>query len=172
MIKKITDKDKEDWENFLNNKKKNINKNSLKKKIINNPDKDKQDWENFLNNKEKIPNKDFVHKKKIRYEKIKKIDLHGYTIEEANKAVEKFIQKCFDENVTKIIVITGKGLRSKNVENPYLSKDLSILKYSVPEFIENNKNLTRFIIEITDAKIEEGGSGAFYIYLKNKNKSK
>jgi len=172
LIKKITDKDKEDWENFLNNKKKNINKNSLKKKIINNPDKDKQDWENFLNNKEKIPNKDFVHKKKIRYEKIKKIDLHGYTIEEANKAVEKFIQKCFDENVTKIIVITGKGLRSKNVENPYLSKDLSILKYSVPEFIENNKNLTRFIIEITDAKIEEGGSGAFYIYLKNKNKSK
>ena len=170
MIKKITDKDKEDWENFLNNKKKNLNKNSVKKKNINNPDKDKQDWENFLNNKEKIPNKDFVLKKNIRFEKIKKIDLHGYTIEEANKAAEKFIQNCFDENVTKIIVITGKGLRSKNVENPYLSKELSILKYSVPEFIENNKILTKFIIEITDAKIEDGGSGAFYIYLKNKNK--
>ena len=172
MIKKITDKDKEDWENFLNNKKKNLNKNPVKKKDIKNPDKDKQDWENFLNNKEKIPNKDFVHKKNIRYEKIKKIDLHGYTIEEANKAVEQFIQKCFDEGVTKIIVITGKGLRSKNVENPYLSKDLSILKYSVPEFIENNKSLTRLIIETTDAKIEDGGSGAFYIYLKNKNKFK
>ena len=172
MIKKITDKDKEDWENFLNNKKKNLNKNPIKKKDIKNPDKDKQDWENFLNNKEKIPNKDSVHKKNIRYEKIKKIDLHGYTIEEANKAVEQFIQECFDEDVTKIIVITGKGLRSKNVENPYLSKNLSILKYSVPEFIEKNKSLTGLIIETTDAKIEDGGSGAFYIYLKNKNKFK
>ncbi|MDC1463591.1 Smr/MutS family protein [Alphaproteobacteria bacterium] len=172
MIKKITDKDKEDWENFLNNKKKNLNKNPVKKKEINNLDKDKLDWENFLNTKEKIPNKDFVHKKNIRYEKIKKIDLHGYTIEEANKAIEQFIQKCFDESVTKIIVITGKGLRSKNAENPYLSKDLSILKYSVPEFIEKNKSLTQCIIETTDAKIEDGGSGAFYIYLKNKNKFK
>jgi len=135
-------------------------------------DKDKQDWENFLKNKEKIPNKDFVNKKNIRNEKIKKIDLHGYTIEESNKAVKQFIQNCFDENVTKIIVITGKGLRSKNVENPYLSKDLSILKYSVPEFIESNKNLSKVIIEIADAKIEDGGSGAFYIYLKNKNKFK
>ena len=172
MIKKITDKDKEDWENFLNNKKKNLNKNPVKKKDIKNLDKDKQDWEKFLNNKEKIPNKDFIHKKNIRYEKIKKIDLHGYTIEEANKAIEQFIQKCFEESVTKIIVITGKGLRSKNVENPYLSRDLSILKYSVPEFIESNKDLMKMIIESTDAKIEDGGSGAFYIYLKNKFKVK
>ena len=172
MIKKITETDKEDWENFLNNKKKNLNNNPVKKKDIKNPDKDKQDWENFLNNKQKIPNKDFVHKKNIRYEKIKKIDLHGYTIEEANEAIEQFIQKCFDENVTKIIVITGKGLRSKNVENPYLSKDLSILKYSVPEFIESNIDLMKMIIESTDAKIEDGGSGAFYIYLKNKFKVK
>ena len=172
MIKKITDKDKEDWENFLNNKKKNLNKNPVKKKDIKNLDKERQDWENFLNNKEKISNKDCIYKKNIRYEKIKKIDLHGYTIEEANKAIEQFIQKYFEESVTKIIVITGKGLRSKNVENPYYSKDLSILKYSVPEFIENNKNLTRLIIETTDAKIEDGGSGAFYIYLKNKNKFK
>ena len=172
MIKKITDKDKEDWENFLNNKKKNLNKNPVKKKDVKNPDKDKQDWENFLNNKEKIPNKDSVHKKNIRYEKIKKIDLHGYTIEEANKAIEEFIQKCFEESVTKIIVITGKGLRSKNVENPYLSRDLSILKYSVPEFIESNRDLMKMIIESTDAKIKDGGSGAFYIYLKNKFKVK
>jgi len=172
LIKKITDKDKEDWKNFLNNKKKIINKNSVKKKDIKNLGKDEQDWENFLNNKEKIPNKDFIYKKNTRHEKIKKIDLHGYTIEEANKAIEKFIQKCFEESVTKIIVITGKGLRSKNIENPYLSKDLSILKYSVPEFIENNKSLTQFIIEIIDAKIEDGGSGAFYVYLKNKNKFK
>jgi len=172
LIKKITDKDKEDWESFLNDKKKNLNNNSIKKKDTKNPDKDKHDWENFLNNKEKIPNKDFIYKKNTRYEKIKKIDLHGYTIEEANKAIEQFIQKCFEESVTKIIVITGKGLRSKNFENPYLSKDLSILKYSVPEFIEKNKSLTRLIIETKDAKIEDGGSGAFYIYLKNMNKFK
>tara|TARA_B100000787_G_scaffold61706_1_gene45204 strand:+ start:6210 stop:6737 length:528 start_codon:yes stop_codon:yes gene_type:complete len=169
---KISDKDKKDWENFLQDKKTpsdqaNVKKNFLSdKKIIEISNKDKQDWENFLKNKEKIPNKDFVNKKNIRHEKIKKIDLHGYTIEEANKTVEQFIQKCFYENVTKIIVITGKGLRSKNVENPYLSKDLSILKYSVPEFIESNISLTKMIIEITDAKIEDGGSGAFYIYLK------
>jgi DNA-nicking Smr family endonuclease len=141
----------------------------LNKKIS---DKDKKDWEDFLNSSEKIPNKDFVHKKNIRYEKIKKIDLHGHTIEKANKAIEQFIQKSFNENVTKIIVITGKGLRSKNVENPYISEDLSILKYSVPEYIENNKNLKQLIIETKNAKIEDGGSGAFYVYLKNKNKFK
>ena len=139
------------------------------KKISN---KDKEDWENFIKKNEKIPNKDFFIKKNIRQKKIKKIDLHGYTIEEANKAIEQFIHKCFDESVTKIIVITGKGLRSKNIENPYLSKDLSILKYSVPEFIESNKILINMIIEITDAKIEDGGGGAFYIYLKNKFKIK
>ena len=173
MIKIISDKDKQDWENFLKNKKKTANKNIIKKKSVDNIiilDKDKQDWENFLRNKEKMPNKDFINKKNIRHEKIKKIDLHGYTIEEANMAVKQFIQKCFDESVTKIIVITGKGLRSKNVENPYLSKDLSILKYSVPEFIESNTDLIKIIIEITDAKIEDGGGGAFYIYLKNKFK--
>ena len=135
-------------------------------------DKDKEDWENFLKNKEKIPNKDFIVNKKIRHEKIKKIDLHGFTLQEANKAIEHFIKKSFTEDVTKIIVITGKGLRSKNVQNPYLSKDLSILKYSVPEFIESNNNLMKMIIEITDAKIEDGGSGAFYIFLRNKNKLK
>ena len=178
MIKKISDKDKEDWENFLKNKQKISYKNLVQKKTEKNEkaleisEKDKQDWENFLKNKEKISNKDFINKKNIGHEKIKKIDLHGCTIEEANKAVEQFIQKCFDENVTKIIVITGKGLRSKNIENPYLSKDLSILKYSVPEFIDSNISLTRLIIETADAKIDDGGSGAFYIYLKNKFKVK
>ena len=133
-------------------------------------DKDILDWENFILNQEKIPNKDTSFQKKIRSEKIKKIDLHGYTLDEANKSIENFIKKCFDNQVTKIIVITGKGLRSKNIKNPYLSKDLSILKYSVPEFIESNSSLAKMIIEIKDAKIEDGGSGAFYIYLRNKNK--
>jgi len=135
-------------------------------------DKDKKDWENFLLNEEKIPNKDLPYTKEKRIEKIKRIDLHGYTLEEANRAIENFIKKCFDINVTKIIVITGKGLRSKNILNPYLSKDLSILKYSVPEFIESNNLLMKMIIEITDARIEDGGGGAFYIFLKNKNKNR
>ena len=125
-----------------------------------------------LTSEEKLPDKDLSSKKNIRREKIKKIDLHGYTLEEANGAIEQFIQKCFDESVTKIIVITGKGLRSKNLANPYLSKDLSILKYSVPEFIESKKNLVNMITEITDAKVEDGGSCAFYVYLKNKFKFK
>ena len=133
-------------------------------------DKDKEDWKNFVSNNEKIHNKDFFPKNNIRHEKIKKIDLHGYTIKEANNAVEQFINKCFHESVTKIIVITGKGLRSKSAANPYLSKNLSILKYSVPEFIGSNKNLMKMIIETTEAKIEDGGGGAFYIYIKNKDK--
>ena len=139
------------------------------KKISN---KDKEDWKNFISNDERVHNKDIFLQKKIRHEKIKKIDLHGYTLKEANNTIDQFINRCFDERVTKIIVITGKGLRSKNIENPYLSKDLSILKYSVPEYIETNKNLIKMIIEITDANIEDGGSGAFYIYLKNKYKIK
>ena len=141
----------------------------MKKKIS---DKDKRDCENFIFNKEKIHNKDSLSQKNKRQEKIKKIDLHGYTLEQANRTIKDFIYKCFDENVTKIIVITGKGLRSKNIKNPYVSKDLIILKYSVPEFIESNINLMKMIIETTDAKIIDGGSGAFYIYLKNKLKIK
>ena len=137
------------------------------KKISN---KDKKDWENFLNSNEKIPNKDFTYQRKIRKEKIKKIDLHGYTLDNASKAIETFVFKCFNEDVTKIIVITGKGLHSKNVENPYISKDMSILKYSIPEFIESNKSIMKMIIKLSDAKIEDGGSGAFYIYIKNRLK--
>ncbi len=139
----------------------------MNKKISN---KDKKDWEDFINNKERIPNKDTPIQKIKREESIKKIDLHGHTLQNANKSIEKFIKKCFEDSVTKIIVITGKGLRSKNIANPYVSKDLSILKYSVPEYIESNKDLLKMIIEITDAKIEDGGSGAFYIFLKNKYK--
>ena len=133
-------------------------------------DKDKKDWQKFLSNKEKLPNKDQALKKIINSDLIKKIDLHGFSLENANKAIDEFIEKCFRDEVSKIIVITGKGLRSNNTSNPYLSKNLSILKYSVPEFIESNKDLMKMIIEITDAKIEDGGSGAFYIYLKKKFK--
>ncbi len=129
-------------------------------------DKDKKDWENFISNKEKIPNKDLYLKKNIQNKLTKKIDLHGYTLEDANKTIDKFINSCFNEKVKKIIVITGKGLRSNNVSNPYVSKDLGILKYSVPEFIKSNNKLMKMIKEIREAEIEDGGGGAFYIFLK------
>ena len=132
-------------------------------------DKDKLDWENFLKSKEKLLDKDHKKKKNFTYS-AKSLDLHGYTLEEANIAVEKFIIKSFSENINKLIVVTGKGIHSDNEKNPYVSKDLSILKYSVPEFISNSKKLMQMINDIQDAKIEDGGSGAFYIYLKKNKK--
>ena len=129
--------------------------------------KDKKDWENFISGEEKLPNKELKFKKKI-FLKIRSIDLHGYTLDQANKAIEDFINKSYLEKINKLIVVTGKGLHSENEKDPYVSKDLSILKYSVPEFIENNKSLMNIIIEIQDAKIEDGGSGAFYIFLKKR----
>ena len=132
-------------------------------------EKDKKDWENFLSKNEKLPNKDITLKKEIA-SKTRSIDLHGYTLEEAHKSVEDLIIKSYKKQIYKLIVVTGKGIHSDNEKNPYVSKDLSILKYSVPDFISNNKNLMNYIYEITDAKIEDGGGGAFYIFLK-KNKS-
>ena len=131
-------------------------------------EKDKKDWENFLSNNEKLPNKDIKPEKKIPF-KIRSIDLHGYNLEEANRSIEDFIIKSFEEKIHKLIVVTGKGIHSQNEKDPYVSKDMSILKYSVPEFISNNENLLKIINDIQDANIEDGGSGAFYIYL-NKNK--
>ena len=132
-------------------------------------EKDKKDWENFISKKEKLPNKDIKIEKKITF-KTRSIDLHGYTLAEANKSIESFIIQSFQENINKLIVVTGKGIHSQNEKDPYVSKDLSILKYSVPEFISNNKNLMKIIYEMKDAKIEDGGSGAFYIFLR-KNKT-
>ena len=94
--------------------------------------------------------------------------MHGYTLDEANKTIEEFINKAFSENINKLIIVTGKGLHSKNEKDPYISKDLGILKYSVPEFISNNASLMGMINEMMDAKMEDGGSGAFYITLKKK----
>ena len=132
-------------------------------------DKDKKDWENFISSKEKLPNKDFVKKNKFEF-KTNSIDLHGLKLDEANRVIEEFIKKSFIENINKLIVITGKGLHSENEKNPYISKDFSILKYSVPEFIKKNKSLMNLIYNIQDAKVEDGGEGAFYIFLKkNKN---
>ena len=128
-------------------------------------DKDKKDWESFISSKDKLNDKDQKELKRKIFQ-TKSIDLHGYTLDNANKFVQEYIEKSYLQNVNKIIVVTGKGLHSQNEQNPYLSKDLSILKYSVPEFIKNNKNLMEKIIEIKEADIKDGGKGAFYIYLK------
>jgi len=131
-------------------------------------DKDKKDWKNFTSSRDKVPNKDFkINKKNIKENTERIIDLHGISLENANKIVEGFINNSYQEGIKKVIVVTGKGTRSKTANNPYLSRDLSILKHSVPEFIKSNSSLMNKIKQISEANIEDGGSGAFYIYFKN-----
>ena len=130
-------------------------------------EKDKKDWETFISSDEKLPNKDFTLSKQ-KFFKIKSIDLHGYTLKEANKTIEEFIYQSFAEKINKLIVVTGKGLHSSNEKDPYVSKDLGILKYSIPNFLKNNAELMELISNISEASIEDGGSGAFYIFLKKK----
>ena len=131
-------------------------------------DKDKKDWENFLKSKDKIFNKDSSENINTYSGKGSKIiDLHGSSLETANKIVSEYIKSCSSANIKKLVVITGKGLRSNTQNDPYVSKDLSILKYSVPEFIRSNSDLMKLIKEIKEANENEGGSGAFNIYLKN-----
>ena len=127
--------------------------------------KDKKDWQNFLDSTEKLHSKDLD---RLNNELIseKSIDLHGYTLEEANKQISKFIENCFVNKVKKINVITGKGMRSKNLEDPYQSKDLSILKYSVPEYIKNNSELMNKIIRIDFESVNSPSKGNFDIFLK------
>ena len=130
-------------------------------------DKDKRDWQNFISNEEKVHNKDLsLLQIKIDKDIVKTIDLHGFSLENANRTIDEFINRCFETNISKITVITGKGLRSNNINNPYVSKDLSILKNSVPEFIKSNNDLMKKIKNIQEAKAEDGGSGAFNILLK------
>ena len=131
-------------------------------------DKDKKDWENFLSSGESLSKKDIdLVQKKIK--KTKTFDLHGYSLKLANEKVKNLIYDAFKEQVNKLIIVTGKGLHSENEKDPYVSKNVSILKYSVPNYIQNDKELMSMILNIKDANIEDGGSGAFYIYLK-KNK--
>ena len=130
-------------------------------------DKDKKDWQNFTSSEEKVHNKDLsLSQIKIDKDLVKTIDLHGFSLENANSTINEFINRCFKANVSKITVITGKGLRSNNINNPYVSKNLSILKNSVPEFIKSNSGLMKKIKSIKEAKAEDGGSGAFNIFLK------
>ena len=130
-------------------------------------DKDKRDWEKFLSQEESLPNKDLnISRDKKIVSKL--CDLHGYSLDEANKKINDLIRNSYEAGISKLVIVTGKGLHSENEKNPYISKDLGILKYSVPEYIKNNRELMSLINDIKEASIEDGGSGAFYIYLKKK----
>ena len=130
-------------------------------------DKDKKDWENFISKKETLSNKD-KDIKKNNINKIKSIDLHGYSLDDANLAIKDFIIESYGSGINKLIVVTGKGLHSEHDKDPYVSKKLGILKYSVPEYIKNNFELMKVINSMEKARIDDGGEGAFYIYLKKK----
>ncbi len=129
-------------------------------------DKDKSDWKNFIEGNEPLANKDISQNNKFKIEKFKSLDLHGYSLDEANKIVSNFIKNCFDEGVSKINIVTGKGSRSNNVNDPYKSKDLALLKYSVPEFIINNSELMNKIKRIDIESVESPIKGSFDIFLK------
>jgi len=129
--------------------------------------KDKKDWEDFISKDEKLPNKDLDRIKK-NLNKTESIDLHGFSLDEANKEISNFINACYEEGISKLRIVTGKGLHSNNDKDPYISKDLGILKYSVPDYIRNNLDLMKKIIDIKDAEIGDGGSGAFYVFLRKK----
>ena len=133
-------------------------------------DKDKKDWEKFVKSNEKIENKDNEYLSKEKQFVEKTIDLHGYTLEEANKKISEYIENCYLNNVDKINIITGKGLRSKNIDDPYQSNDLSILKHSVPNFIKNNKELMDKILKIDFDSVNSPSKGNFNINLKKNKK--
>ncbi len=128
-------------------------------------DKDKKDWQNFIDSSKKLESKEIDQKIDSRISK-RTIDLHGYTLEEANKEISKFIENCYLNKVKKINVITGKGMRSKNFDDPYRSTDLSILKYSVPEYIKNNSELMNKVIRIDFDSVNSSSTGSFDIFLK------
>ena len=133
-------------------------------------EKDKKTWEEFLSNDQKLPDKDNIQNKTI-IKRTRLLDLHGKTLDEANSIIENFIKKSYEEKVQKLIIVTGKGLHSDNEKDPYVSKDLGILKYSIPEFLRNNEDLMKIISNMSEASVKDGGTGAFYIFLK-KSKTK
>jgi len=137
----------------------------LKKKLSK---KDKKDWDNFINSNEKIQNKDLSILKKKDENLFKVIDLHGFSLEEANKTINDFIEKCYLDGISKINIITGKGSRSKNKDDPYQSVQLGILKYSIPDYIKNNNNLMNKIKKIDYNSIDNPNEGSFNIFLKKK----
>tara|TARA_Y100000590_G_scaffold450397_1_gene589998 strand:+ start:3991 stop:4422 length:432 start_codon:yes stop_codon:yes gene_type:complete len=129
--------------------------------------KDKEAWKAFTDNIEDIqPKKDDLSEQSLDVNKIKKLDLHGFSLNDANEKVKEFINESFIQGYRKLLIVTGKGSRSKVHENPYVSDKFSVLKYSVPEFINAEKNLSKKIIKISLADKKHGGDGAIYIFLK------
>ena len=128
---------------------------------------DKKTWETYIKNpsdlfdKEKNLFQDKKKKERFKY------DLHGYSLDEANQKVKEIIVSCANENYREILLITGKGLHSTSDRDSYVSKEFSKLKYSVPDFIQNNNELKRLIVSISDADRVDGGEGAVLIKLKN-----
>ena len=133
--------------------------------------KDKKDWVAFTKQMGNIKAKESdLLKENIKVSEIKKLDLHGFSLVEANKIVKNFIINSFNSGYKKLLIVTGKGLRSKSHDNPYLSEKLSVLKYSVREYIKNDENLANKINSISTADIKDGGEGGIYIFLKNNKK--
>ena len=139
-----TSKDKLDWVNFT-------------KKLQNVYDKDKEKDIDFVNRKNKI-------------KKIAKVDLHGKSVNEANQIIKKFVIQSFEQGYEKILIVTGKGLRSKVYNDPYRAKDMNVLKYSVPEYIRDDEELSNKITKISKADLKNGGEGAICVYLKKSKK--
>ena len=133
--------------------------------------KDKKDWIDFTKQIDNISVKEAdLLQENIQINKVPKLDLHGFSLNEANKIVKKFINKSFRNGYKQLLIITGKGLRSKVYKNPYLSEQMNVLKYAVPEFIKNDEDLKGKISRILKADIKDGGEGAIYIFLKNNKK--
>ena len=133
--------------------------------------KNKKDWIDFTKQIGNInPKESDFFQDGAEINKVRKLDLHGISLSESNKIVKKFVVESFDQGYKKLLIVTGKGLRSKSYDNPYVSEKLSVLKYSVPEFIKNDENLNNKISRISKAEIKDGGEGAIYIFLKNNKK--
>ena len=128
---------------------------------------DKITWEEYIKNPSDIYDKDKNYSKENQRKERFKYDLHGYTLEDANRKVKEIILSCQENKYKEILLITGKGLHSTNDKDIYVSKNLGTLRYSVPEFIKSNEELYNFIISIKEADIKDGGSGAILIKLKN-----
>ena len=132
-------------------------------------DKDKKDWNNFINSSQRVENKDKDSVSKENIQSYISIDLHGYTLDQANKKVSELILSSYEKGIRNINIITGKGNRSSNQQDPYQSKNLSILKYAIPDFITNNLDLMNKIIKIDYQAVNEPTSGSFSILLKKIN---
>ena len=136
----------------------------IKKKDLS--QKDKKVWENFIKDPFDIYDKDIKDQKSSRKDRYK-FDLHGFTLEDANKKVREILLSCIESKYKELLLITGKGIHSSNEKDAYVSKDYGKLKYSVPEFIKSNSDLNKLIISIHEADIKDGGEGAILIKLKN-----